>query len=105
MQPTSQRKTPIWVWILVAVVAVFLLGGLALGVGGFFLFKSFTEDPAAIAKVIASTNPDIEVLETDGKRGVLKVRDKKQNKIISIDLNEAKQGRITVVGDNGEAWI
>ncbi len=67
--PGGAAKTPVWVWILVAVIGLFCLGGTA--VGGYFAFNSFSaaDDSTATPTIVAdqptatSSNTIFETLE------------------------------------------
>jgi hypothetical protein len=48
----------------------------------------------AIAKLLAASNPNIEVLSVDEDEGIIRVRDKKTGKSMTMDLSEAKNGKI-----------
>ena len=55
-----------------------------------------------VRKAIELSNPNLEVLNIDTSRGVIKVYDKQQKKTLTIDMEQAKQGRIKIIGDDGE---
>lgn len=102
-----KKKVPVWVWVLLVVLLLGILGLTAVVATGFFLFNKAStaienakDDPAAAAKLLLIGNPDYEVV--DGDRGSVRVREKKTGKIVELDLEEVQKGRIRIVGENGE---
>jgi hypothetical protein len=53
-----------------------------------------TNPALAAAKMMAAVNPDIEVLDVDEGRGTITVREKSTGKRMTVNLEDAKQGRI-----------
>ena len=99
-----RRKTSPWVWVLVALGGIVLLVVMTLGVGVWFVAHKVKQaglDPdlmrrnpnMAAVKLITAMNPDIEVVKTDDERGVITVRNKKENKLYTINLEDAKKGK------------
>ncbi len=68
------------------------------------LVCAFTEEQSRPpgSQAIELSNPNLEVLNIDTSRGVMKVYDKQQKKTLTIDMEQAKQGRIKIIGDDGE---
>jgi len=108
-----KKKTSPWVWVLVAVVGVFVLFGLLLVAGGLFVFHKAKQagldpdlmrrNPAlAVTKMLATVNPDVEVLRVDEKRGLITLRDKKTGKTTTVDFEDVKRGKIVFEGEGGE---
>lgn len=104
--PSAPRKTSPLVWILVAVLGLFLVGGIAVVGGGLFLVHKAKQaglDPdlmrdnpgLATAKLLAATNPDLEVVSTDDRRGLITLRQKSTGKTMTVNFDEIKQGKIT----------
>jgi hypothetical protein len=53
------------------------------------------KNPAmAVTKMITAFNPDLEVVNVDDSRGIITVHDKKQNKTLTINLEDAKKGKL-----------
>jgi hypothetical protein len=109
--PVVRRTSPL-VWILVAVLGLFVLGGLAVvGTGLFFVHKAkqagldpeqFRDNPAlAMTKLLTTINPELEVINVDEGRGVIRVRNKKDGKEITLNFEDVKHGRIKLE-DNSE---
>ena len=119
-QPTAgaapvKRKTSPLVWVLVIVLGLFVLGGIVtVGAGMFFLHKVrqagfdpelMKQNPGlAVTKMIASANPDVEVLSTDEGAGRITVRDKKTGKVVTMTFDDAKRGKFSfsAQGDDGK---
>jgi len=107
-QPTGlppKKKLGPLAWVLIGCGGLIILAGVLVLAGGFFIaYKAkqagldpelMRKNPAlAVTKLIAAMNPDIEVLKVDDARGIITVRDKKQNKVLTINLEDAKKGRI-----------
>jgi hypothetical protein len=80
---------------------------------GYFLVNKVKQagfDPAlmeknpglAVAKILATVNPDIEVLGIDEDRGIIKVRDKKDGKTLTMNLADVKTGKIVFMDENNK---
>src|SRR5579883_280995 len=109
-----KRKTSPWVWVLVALGAIVLLVVMTLGVGVWFVAHKVKQaglDPdlmkrnphMAVVKMITAMNPDIEVIRTDDERGIVTVRNKKENKVYTINLEDAKNGKMVFQEDGKPA--
>ena len=103
--PTGARKRGPLFWVLAGCLGIVVIGAIVVVVGWIFVVNKAKQagiDPAlmqknpglAVAKMIAAMNPDIEILGVDEDRGVIRVRDKKDGKILTVNLAEAKNGRI-----------
>jgi hypothetical protein len=94
-------------WALGGCLALILIAVIILFSTGIFLAKKtgldiglMQKDPAlAVAKILATSNPDIEVLSIDEDRGIIRVRDKKTGKNLTMDLKDAKNGKIVFLDD------
>lgn len=106
----AHKTSPI-VWVLVIVVGLFVLGGLA--VGGFTLLvvhkvrqaglstDLWQRNPAAAtARALAIANPDIEIVGQNDGSGTVTVRDRKTGKTMTWNLDQAKQGRISITAED-----
>jgi hypothetical protein len=101
----AKRKTSPIVWVLLVVGCLFGLGLLgALGTGLFFFNKArqagvdsqlFARDPGqAVARMIAAFNPEMEVLSTDQDAGVVRLRNRRTNQEVTMNLDDARRGVI-----------
>ena len=106
------RKTSPIVWILVAVLGIFVLGGVVV-VGGirYFIHRAgidtelMARNPGlAVSKMIAAANPDVEVLSTDDGAGRITLRDKRTGKVVTMSFDDAKNGKFSfsATGDDGK---
>jgi hypothetical protein len=96
------------------VVGLFVLGGIAVVGTGLFLVHKVREsglDPElmrtkpglAMAKLLAATNPDVEVVTVDDAKGTITLRQKSTGKTTTIDFDQAKNGRFSFRGNGGES--
>jgi hypothetical protein len=56
----------------------------------------------AVAKMMVAANPDVEIVSTDDARGTMVIKDKKTGKQLTLDMTEAREGRIVFRGEDGE---
>jgi len=112
--PPDRRKTSPLVWILVAVLGLFVLFGIAVVGGGFFLVHKARQagiDPElmrnnpglATAKLLAATNPDLEVVSSDDRRGLITIRQRSTGKTMTVNFDEMKRGKLTFREDGKDA--
>ncbi|MGA3072477.1 MAG: zinc ribbon domain-containing protein [Bryobacteraceae bacterium] len=112
--PAVPRKTSPIVWILVAVLALFVMFGIAVVGGGIFLVHKAKQaglDPdlmrnnpgLATAKLLVATNPDLEVVSTDDARGLITIRQRSTGKTMTVNFDEIKRGRLTFKEDGKDA--
>lgn len=105
-----QRKTSPLVWVLVAILGLFVLGGLAIvGTGMFFVHKAhevgldsdlMRSNPGyAVAKMFVAANPDVEEVRHDDRAGTITVRDRKTGKLTTISFDDIKRGKISITSD------
>ncbi len=111
--PPNKKKMSPLVLVLIIVGALFLLGAVAVVGTGFFLVHKAKQagiDPGlwqrnpgvAAAKMIAASNPDVEIVKVDEGRGVVTLREKSTGKTVTLNFEDIKQGRMTFTGDDGE---
>lgn len=97
--PDGPKKTPVWVWILAAVGGVIVLGIVAFGLLSYYVFKKVTEvatNPAAAAALISKIDPNLEVLDVDENKKVLRVRNRQNNEEVVISLADLQAGRLKI---------
>jgi hypothetical protein len=103
--PAAARKTSPIVWILVAAVGIFVLFGIAVvGAGLFVVHKAkqagldtelMRNNPGlATARLLAATNPDLEVVSDDG-HGRITIRQKSTGKTMTVTFDDLRGGRFT----------
>jgi hypothetical protein len=99
-------KTSPLVWILVAVAGLFVLGIVSVIGTGFFVMHKAKEagfdsdlmrrNPGlAVAKLVAATNPDLEVVSVDDGKGRITIREKSTGKTTTVTFDEMKRGKFT----------
>lgn len=104
--PPVRRKTSPIVWVLVAVLGIFVLFGIGiLGMGLFVVHKArqagidpdlWRRNPGmAVGKMVAAVNPDVEVVRTNDSDGTITLRSRRTGKETTITFDQARQGRIT----------
>jgi len=112
----APRSTSPIVWILVAVLGLFVLFGIAVVGGGIFLVHKAKQaglDPElmqrnpglATAKLLAATNPDLEVVSHDDARGLITIRQKSTGKTMTVNFDEIKRGKITFHEDGKDMTL
>ena len=110
------RRTSPWVWILVILLGIVVVGGLATFAGGMFLVHKareagvdaqlFRENPGlAIGKLIAAANPDAEVVRTDDGAGTVTLRDRRTGKEMTITFDQARKGNFHFEADGDDGKI
>jgi hypothetical protein len=108
----ARKRGPVF-WILTGCAGVLVIGVLVVVSTGLFVAYKARQaglDPAliqknpglAVAKILASTNPEIEVLSVDEDRGIIKVREKKTGKTLTMSLEEVRNGRIIFYDENNK---
>ena len=102
--PSGKKRGPLF-WILIGFLGLVVIGGILVVAGGMWFLnraKQAGVDPGlmqrnpglAVAKMLLSTNPDVEFLEFDENLGIIKVREKKTGKTLTMDLKDAAKGKI-----------
>lgn len=105
-----KKISPI-VWILggVGVLLVLIIAGVM--VTGLFVAKKVSDagfdadlmakNPVlAAARMAAAADPDVEVVKMDESAGTLTIRDKKTGKVITMNAEDVKEGKITFTDEN-----
>jgi hypothetical protein len=98
-------KRTIWPYFLFGCLGLIVLSVLAMVGTGLFVAKKVKDaglDPglmernpaAAVAKILATVNPDIEILNFDEARGIIRVREKSTGKVMTLNFEDAKRGKI-----------
>jgi hypothetical protein len=109
---SSKKRGPLF-WILTGCLSLVVVAVIVSASCGLFFWNKVKQagvDSAllqsnpglAVAKMLAATNPDIEVVSVDENGGVIRVRDKKTGKSMTMDLSEAKNGKIVFKDDDNQ---
>ncbi len=104
-QPTPQKKGKVLKWVLLGCGGLIVLALIAaVGLGLFVRSRiGDTRNPGfAAAKLMASMNPNVEVVSADEDSGKITLRDKRTGKTVTLDFQEIQKGNISFEGDNGE---
>ncbi len=113
-QMPPKKKTSPWVWVAVGVGAFLLIIVLVVVAGGFFVYYKVKQagldpelmkrNPAlAVSKLVAATNPNVEVLGVDDAKGIIRVREKSTGKIMTLNFEDAKSGKFVFQEEGKDA--
>jgi hypothetical protein len=102
MSVPPKKISPI-VWIIGAIFGLILLAGIVMIAGGLFVANKIhkaTANPAlTAARLMAAANPDVEILSSDDRAGTVTFKDKKNGKVITLNFDQIKQGKLTFEED------
>jgi hypothetical protein len=102
--PPAKKASPL-LWIVVGIFAFFVLIGVAIMSAGLFLAKKVVENPArALAKIVAISNPDVEVVSADEARDTVTLKDRKTGETVTLNFDDVRKGRI-VFSQNGKESV
>lgn len=115
LQAQKKKTSPV-VWVLLGVGAFFLLIIISVaGLVGFGIYKArqagvdpdlIRRNPTiAAVKMAIATNPDAELVSLDEGRGIVKVRDKKTGKIVTMNFEDVKKGRFSFESEGQKMTI
>jgi hypothetical protein len=110
--PGAKKRGP-WFWVMLGCGGLLVIAAVIVVASGLFFMRVAKQagidpelmkrNPAlATAKIMASINPNIEVLSVDEARGIIKVRDKKTGKTLNVNLADAQKGKIAFEDDQGK---
>ena len=107
--PAPRKLGPL-IWILGGCLGLVVIAGIIAVSTGIFIAHKAGLDPAlmkkdpglAVAKMLASSNPDIEVLSVDEDRSIIRVREKKTGKTMTMNLEDARNGKIVFEDDQNK---
>jgi hypothetical protein len=105
----KKKKGP-WFWVLLGCGGLIVIAGIVILAGSYFVMNKMKQagldpelmqkNPAmAVAKMMAAVNPEIEVIAVDDAAGVIRVRDKKTGKALTVNLADAMKGKIVFEDD------
>jgi len=100
-------------WVLAGCGTFIVIGVIAVSLIGYFAWHKAKEaglDPElmqkrpalAVAKMMVAANPDVELVSVDDERGLITVKDKKTGKTVTVNLDQARSGKISLKGDGDE---
>lgn len=97
--PNGPKKTPVWVWIAAAIGGIILLAVIAVGLLGYYAVQKVQEvanNPSAAAALLSKLDPDLEVLDVDETKKVIRVRNRRNNEEVTLNLNDILQGKLKI---------
>jgi len=101
--PTARKTSPL-VWVLVIVLGIFFLGFASCAAFGLFVahkVKQAADNPGlAVAKILAATNPNVEVVKSDEGAGTVTIRDKTTGKETTMTFDQARNGKFSITADD-----
>jgi hypothetical protein len=93
-------------WVGIGCGVILVLGFIVVSVGGYFAarkLKQVAENPAmAVAEAMVAANPDVELVKKDEDAKTITVRDKKTGEVMTVDLDDIKNGQIKFKDANGK---
>jgi len=103
-------------YVLVGCGTITILGIITVILGGYFIWNKAKDaglDPElmqkrpamAVAKMLVATNPDVELVSVDDEKGLITVKDKKTGKTVTVNLDEARSGKISIKGDGKDEEV
>ncbi len=109
----EKKGLPIWAWFGIGCAGLIVLVMVAMLAVGFFVTKKvkdvagdFENNPEiAAARLLVKLNPDYEEVSVDEDEGTITVRDKKTGKVFTADVEDLKEGRFTISGEDGTTVV
>lgn len=111
--PPAKKGLSIWVWVAIGCVGILVLGGAAVGVGTWWVARKakaaiaeYQDNPAmATVKMLTAVNPDLELVSTDEAAGKVTIKNKKTGEVVTVDLEDIKNGKINFETAEGKASL
>lgn len=111
--PPAKKGLSIWAWLAIGCVGILVLGGAAVGVGTWWVAKKaksaiaeFQDNPAmAAVKMMTAANPDLEMVSADEAAGKVTIKNKKTGEVVTVDLEDIKNGKINFETAEGKASL
>ena len=109
---TSERKGlhPL-AWVGIGCAGIVMLVVIALIIGSFFLARAvkdvaedFEDNPGlAAARLVVKASPELEEVEVDESAGTMTIRNTRTGELITVNLEDVEQGKLSWTGSDGEA--
>jgi hypothetical protein len=107
----APRKTSPLVWVLIIILGLCFLGFASCAAFGIFVAHKVKQagiDPElwrtnpslAVGKILAATNPNVEVVRSDERAGTVTIRDKRTGKETTMTFDQARNGRFSITADD-----
>ncbi len=111
--PPSRRGIPWWGWLAMGCGALVLVSLVVLVGAGYFVAKKASEvaedfdaNPAmTAAKLIVRASPELELIDSDDEDGTLTIRNSETGEVVTVDIEDLNQGRISWETDDGPGGI
>jgi hypothetical protein len=114
--PVAPKKTSPVVWVLLGCGVLVVLIAAGLMVAGLFVAHKVRQagfdseliqrhPELAAVKMMVAANPDAELVSIDENRGVVSIRDKKTGKVVTLNFEDIKKGRMTLEADGQKVSI
>jgi hypothetical protein len=108
--PPRKAGTSPWVWVAVGCGGLLVIVLLALLAGGYLLARKARDivgdagaNPAVAAvKLAIAVNPDLEIVKSDEKDGVITIRDRRTGEVLTVDMAEVDRGHVVFRNGKGE---
>lgn len=107
--PAKKEGLPPLAWVGIGCGALLLIALIVFAAGTWFVAEkardfaaSVEENPMAAVEMAIRLNPDLEVVESDEAKGTITVRNKETGEEITVNLDEFKEGRLSVLTGEGE---
>ena len=104
--PSQRKKTNIVVWVLLGIAGLIVAGVLLAAGSAYYFVKQVagSGNPAmAIAKIVTTLNPDLEVISIDGD--TVRVRVKSSGQETEINISDIRKGKIDIKSPEGRVVI
>lgn len=109
--PAAPKKGRAIFWVLGGCLGLIVIAGIIMVAGGYFVARKAGLDPVlmktnpalAAAKMIATLNPELEVVSVDEAAGLIHVRDKKTGKSLKLNLKDVQKGKIVFQDDQNKS--
>jgi hypothetical protein len=102
----APQKSKVLLWVLLGCGGLIVIVILIMMAAGFFFARKaseFGKNPGfAAAKMMASLNPNVEVVRADEDTGKITLRDKKSGKTVTFNFQDIQKGHMSFEGENGE---
>jgi hypothetical protein len=113
--PAPKKTSPV-VWILAGCGVLVVLIAVVLMVGGLFIAHKVRQagfdseliqrhPELAAVKMMVAANPNAELVSIDENRGIVSIRDKKTGKVVTLNFEDIKKGRMSLEQDGQKVSI
>lgn len=100
--PQPGKKSSIWKWVAIGCGGILLLGALAAGVVGYFVYKAAQHPEQLMVKAMLASNSEIELVSSDTDKGTYTFRNKNTGEVVTIDAQKLKEGKLEFSNSKGE---